>query len=144
MALVRWARRNSLWVYPFGTSCCADALRTALGPGGPSEAFLSVDTPEHGDVLIVAGRVPTQSVPVLLDIYDRMPEPKWVIAFGSCAASGGLFGTYAVAGGLSGVLPVDLSVPGCPPQPDDLYRSLTRLQGDDAILDRREARDVPS
>ena len=138
MALTRWARRNSLWVYPFGTSCCADALRTALGPeaSGEAQAFLPVDTPEHGDVLIVAGRVPTQSVPVLIDIYDRMSGPKWVVAFGSCATSGGLFDTYAVTGGLNQVIPVDLCVPGCPPQPDDLYRSLARLQSDDSILDR--------
>ena len=139
MGLVRWARRHSLWVYPFGTSCCADALRTALGPGasGAAQTYLPVDTPEHGDVLIVAGRVPTQSVPVLTDIYDRMPDPKWVIAFGSCAASGGLSDTYAVVGGLSRIVPVDVCVPGCPPQPDDLFRSLARLQSDNSILDRK-------
>ena len=128
--VMRWARRNSLWVYPFGISCCADALRTALGPGDKSatgQALLPVDTPEHGDILVVAGRVPTQSVPVLRDVYDRMPDPKWVIAFGSCATSGGFSDTYAVVGALSRVVPVDVCVPGCPPQPEDLYRSIAQL-----------------
>ena len=140
MGLVRWARRNSLWLYPFGTSCCADALRTALGPGNasePAQAFLSVDTPEHGDVLVVAGRVPRQSVPLLRDVYERMPDPKWVIAFGSCAASGGLFDTYAVVQGLSSIIPVDLCVLGCPPRPDDLFRSLAQLRSGESMLGKQ-------
>ena len=139
MGLIRWAKRSSVWLYPFGTSCCADALRTALGPGAddePAQDFLSVDTPEHGDVLVVAGRIPTQAVPVLRDIYDRMPNPKWVIAFGSCAASGGIFDTYAVVQGLSRVIPVDLCVTGCPPQPNDLFRCLAQLCSDRSMLDR--------
>lgn len=138
--VMRWARRNSLWVYPFGISCCADALRTALGPGGKgatAQALLPVDTPEHGDILVVAGRVPTQSVPILRDAYDRMPDPKWVIAFGSCAVSGGFSDTYAVVGGLSRVVPVDVCVPGCPPQPDDLYRSIARLQSEHPSMDQQ-------
>lgn len=133
MGVVRWARRNSLWVYPFGTSCCADALRTALGPGpdsGSSPRFLPVDTPEHGDVLVVAGRLPTRSMPILQNVYERMSSPRWVIAFGSCAATGGMFDTYAVVQGLDSILPVDVCVPGCPPRPDDLFRVLTQLRLD--------------
>lgn len=133
MGLVRWARRESLWLYPFGTSCCADALLTALGPGsdpGPGQGFLSVDTPEHGDILVVAGRLSRRAVPILEDAYERMSTPKLVVAFGSCASTGGLFDTYAVVQGLSSILPVDVCVPGCPPRPDDLFRALGQLRRD--------------
>ena len=134
-ALSRWSRRNALRPIVFGTACCADELAAALGPrfdDGRSGLLPPSETPGPADVLIVAGRVSLDAIPALRQIYGAMAPPRWVMAFGSCAASGGMFDTYAAAGGVASALPpdvpVDVHVPGCPPRPEDLCDALEALR----------------
>ena len=129
--LVNWARRNSLWPATFGLACCAIEMmastdsRFDLSRFG-SEAFRA--SPRQADVMIVAGRVCKKMAPVLRQVYDQMPEPKWVIAMGDCASNGGVFNNYAVVQGVDQIVPVDVYVPGCPPSPDGLIYAIRQLQ----------------
>jgi NADH-quinone oxidoreductase subunit B len=129
--LVNWARRNSLWPATFGLACCAIEMmastdsRFDLSRFG-SEAFRA--SPRQADVMIVAGRVCKKMAPVLRQVYDQMPEPKWVIAMGDCASNGGVFNNYAVVQGVDQIVPVDVYVPGCPPSPDGLIYAIMQLQ----------------
>ncbi len=129
--LLNWARANSLWVLPFGTSCCAAELRAAFGPTYDLSRFgvrPVTDSPRQADLLVVAGRISTKMAPVLQRTYEEIPAPKWVMAFGSCAATGGMFSTYPVTQGLDTLIPVDVYVPGCPPEPEDLIDGIILLQ----------------
>ena len=129
--LVNWARRNSLWPATFGLACCAIEMmastdsRFDMSRFG-SEAFRA--SPRQADVMIVAGRVCKKMAPVLRQVYDQMPEPKWVIAMGDCASNGGVFNNYAVVQGVDQIVPVDIYVPGCPPSPDALIYAVMQLQ----------------
>ncbi|HSV73362.1 MAG TPA: NADH-quinone oxidoreductase subunit B family protein [Chthonomonadales bacterium] len=129
--LVSWARRNSLWPLTFGLACCAiemmasAASRFDLARFG-AEVFRA--SPRQADVMIVAGRVSTKIGPVLRQIYDQMPNPKWVIAMGACASSGGVYNNYAIIQGVDQIVPVDVYVPGCPPSPDALIYGIIKLQ----------------
>jgi NADH-quinone oxidoreductase subunit B len=129
--LVSQARANALWPLTFGLACCAIemmstvASRFDLARFG-SEAFRA--TPRQADVMIVAGRVSKKMAPVLRQIYDQMPEPKWVISMGACASSGGVYNNYALVQGVDQVVPVDVYVPGCPPSPDALLYGVIKLQ----------------
>ena len=129
--LVNWARRNSLWPATFGLACCAIEMmastdsRFDMSRFG-SEAFRA--SPRQADVMIVAGRVCKKMAPVLRQVYDQMPEPKWVIAMGDCASNGGVFNNYAVVQGVDQIVPVDIYVPGCPPSPDGLIYAVMQLQ----------------
>jgi len=129
--LVNWARRNSLWPATFGLACCAIEMmastdsRFDMSRFG-SEAFRA--SPRQADVMIVAGRVCKKMAPVLRQVYDQMPEPKWVIAMGDCASNGGVFNNYAVVQGVDQIVPVDVYVPGCPPSPDGLIYAVMQLQ----------------
>ncbi len=129
--LLSQARANALWPLTFGLACCAIemmatvASRFDLARFG-SEAFRA--TPRQADVMIVAGRVSKKMAPVLRQIYDQMPEPKWVISMGACASSGGVYNNYALVQGVDQVLPVDVYVPGCPPSPDALIYAVMKLQ----------------
>lgn len=125
------ARANALWPLTFGLACCAIemmstvASRFDLARFG-SEAFRA--TPRQADVMIIAGRLSKKMAPVLRQIYDQMPEPKWVISMGACASSGGVYNNYAIVQGADQVVPVDVYVPGCPPSPDALIYGFLKLQ----------------
>lgn len=129
--LLAQARANSLWPLTFGLACCAIemmstvAARFDLARFG-SEAFRA--TPRQADVMIIAGRLSKKMAPVLRQIYDQMPEPKWVISMGACASSGGVYNNYAIVQGTDQVVPVDVYVPGCPPSPDALIYGILKLQ----------------
>ena len=129
--LLSQARANSLWPLTFGLACCAIemmstvASRFDLARFG-SEAFRA--TPRQADVMIIAGRLSKKMAPVLRQIYDQMPEPKWVISMGACASSGGVYNNYAIVQGTDQVVPVDVYVPGCPPSPDALIYGILKLQ----------------
>jgi NADH-quinone oxidoreductase subunit B len=129
--LLKAARSNSLWPLTFGLACCAIemmgtvASRFDIARFG-SEAFRA--TPRQADVMIIAGRLSKKMAPVLRQIYDQMPEPKWVISMGACASSGGVYNNYAIVQGADQVVPVDVYVPGCPPSPDALIYGVLKLQ----------------
>ncbi|TYB32479.1 MAG: NADH-quinone oxidoreductase subunit B [Flexistipes sinusarabici] len=128
--LVNWARRSSLWPLTFGLACCAIEMM-ATGAAKYDLDRLGVifrATPRQSDVMIVAGTVSRKMAPVVRKVYVQMPEPKWVIAMGSCATSGGIFDTYATVQGVDEIVPVDFYIPGCPPRPESLLDAIVALQ----------------
>ncbi len=129
--VIKWARKNSLWPALFGLACCAiemmstSASKYDIARFG-AEVFRA--SPRQADLMIVAGRVSRKMAPVLRQIYDQMPEPKWVISMGACASTGGVFNNYALVQGVDEVVPVDIYVPGCPPRPETLIDGILKLQ----------------
>jgi NADH-quinone oxidoreductase subunit B len=130
-ALVKWGRKSSLWPMPFGTACCAIEFM-AMSASHYDIARFGAEvlrfSPRQADLLFVAGTVPDKLAPVLRTIYDQMPEPKWVIAMGVCASSGGFYRSYHVMQGIDEVVPVDVYVPGCPPAPEALIAAVMKIQ----------------
>src|ERR1044071_9157527 len=129
--LLNQARANGLWPLTFGLACCAIEMMSTVSSRFDlarfgSEAFRA--TPRQADVMIIAGRLSKKMAPVLRQIYDQMPEPKWVISMGACASSGGVYNNYAIVQGADQVVPVDIYVPGCPPSPDALMYAFLKLQ----------------
>ena len=127
---VRWAQSKSMWPDQFGLSCCAMEMIAIVGSRYDiarfgMEAFRA--SPRQADLLIVSGRVAHKMATPLRQIYDQMLEPKWVIAMGACASSGGMFNNYAVLQGVDKIVPVDIHVPGCPPRPEALMEGIIRL-----------------
>ncbi|MEI6361631.1 MAG: NADH-quinone oxidoreductase subunit B family protein [Actinomycetes bacterium] len=125
-----YARKGSLWPATFGLACCAIEMMAAGGPRFDiarygMEVFRA--SPRQADLMIVAGRVSQKMAPVLRQIYDQMPGPKWVIAMGVCASSGGMFNNYAIVQGVDHVVPVDIYLPGCPPRPEMLFDAILKL-----------------
>jgi len=129
--VIAWGRYSSLWPALFGLACCAIEMMGAsnarfdLSRFG-AEVFRA--SPRQADVMIVAGRVSQKMGPVLRQIYDQMPDPKWVISMGACASCGGIFNNYAIIQGVDKVVPVDVFIPGCPPRPEGLLDAVIKLQ----------------
>jgi NADH-quinone oxidoreductase subunit B len=129
--VANFCRASSLWPMPFATACCGIELMATASSRYDLARFgaeVMRFTPRQCDMMIVAGRVVMKMIPVLQRIWLQMPEPKWCISMGACASSGGVFDTYAVVQGVDRFLPVDVYVPGCPPRPEQLIRSILDLQ----------------
>jgi NADH-quinone oxidoreductase subunit B len=127
---VNWARKQSTWPVTFGLACCAiEMMASGAGHYDLSRWGMEIfrGSPRQADLMIVAGRVSQKMGPVLRNIYDQMPEPKWVISMGVCASSGGMFNNYGVIQGVDTLVPVDIYVPGCPPRPEMLMYGILRL-----------------
>ena len=125
-----WARRSSVWPATFGLACCAIELFQTGGPRHDLARFgmeRASNTPRQADLMIVAGRVSQKMAPVLRQIYDQMANPKWVIAMGVCASSGGMFNNYSIVQGVDHIVPVDIYLPGCPPRPEMLLDAILKL-----------------
>ena len=125
-----WARTRSMWPATFGLACCAIEMM-ASGAAHYDLARFGMEgfraSPRQADLMIVAGRLSQKMAPVLRQVYDQMPEPKWVISMGACASTGGMFNNYALVQGVDQIVPVDVYVPGCPPGPQSLMHGILTL-----------------
>ena len=128
--VVNWSRTNSMWPLLFGLACCAIEMMGAQASNYDLSRFgmeLNRASPRQSDLMIVAGRVSRRMAPVLRQLYDQMPDPKWVLAMGDCASCGGVFNNYAIVQGVDEVVPVDVYVSGCPPRPEGLIHGILTL-----------------
>ncbi len=128
--LAGYMRKASIWPATFGLACCAIEMM-AVGTPDYDIARFGMErfsaTPKQADLMIVAGRVSQKMAPIVRQVYDQMPEPKWVIAMGVCASSGGMFNNYAIVQGVDHIVPVDIYLPGCPPRPEMLLNAIIKL-----------------
>ncbi len=125
------ARANSIWPLPFATSCCGIEFMATMGPHYDLGRFGSERlsfSPRQADLLMVMGTISKKMGPILRHVYEQMAEPRWVIAVGACASSGGIFDTYSVLQGIDKVIPVDVYVPGCPPRPEQIIEGVMKIQ----------------
>jgi NADH-quinone oxidoreductase subunit B len=131
-AAVNWIRENSIWPMPMATSCCGIEFM-ATGASRYDMARFGMEvmrfSPRQCDCMIVAGTITYKMAPLVRRLYDQMPNPKWVVAMGACASTGGMFRSYSTLQGVDKILPVDVYVSGCPPRPEALLDAMVRLQG---------------
>jgi NADH-quinone oxidoreductase subunit B len=129
--VVNWARSSSVWPFGFGLACCSiEALAAFASRFDMARFGMEVyrPSPRQADLMIVAGRVSVKMAPLVKLLYQQMTEPKWVIAMGACASTGGVFNNYAIVQGVDKIVPVDIYVPGCPPRPEQLIDGVMKLQ----------------
>jgi NADH-quinone oxidoreductase subunit B len=128
--LVNWSRSKSLWPMTFGLACCAIEMMATGAARFDLDRFgvLFRASPRQADCIVIAGTVTKKMIPAIQTVYEQMPEPKYVIAMGACACSGGVFDTYSVVQGIDEYLPVDVYIPGCPPRPEGLLCGIIKLQ----------------
>ena len=140
--VVNWSRASSLWPLTFGLACCAIEMMATGAARFDLDRFgvLFRASPRQADLLVVAGTVTKKMVPVIQTVYDQMPEPRYVIAMGACACSGGIFDTYSTVQGVDEFLPVDVYVPGCPPRPEQLMDAIFKLY---AKIEKESLKDAP-
>jgi len=125
------ARANSLWPLPFATSCCGIEFMATMGSHydlGRFGAERLSFSPRQADLLMVMGTISKKMGPILLQVYEQMAEPRWVLSVGACASSGGIFDSYSVLQGIDRILPVDVYVPGCPPRPEQIIDGILKIQ----------------
>ena len=136
-----WAQTRSMFPVTFGLACCAIEMM-ATGAGHNDLARFGMEvfraSPRQADLMVVPGRVSQKMAPVLRQVYDQMPDPKWVISMGACASSGGMFNNYAIVQGVNQIVPVDIYIPGCPPGPQSLMHGILTLH--DKIMSGELAR----
>jgi NADH-quinone oxidoreductase subunit B len=145
-AAMNWMRKNSLWPMPMGLACCAIELMATASSRFDIARFgaeVMRFSPRQSDVMIVAGTVTYKMALAVKRIWDQMPEPKWCIAMGACASSGGMYRSYAVLQGIDNLIPVDIYISGCPPRPEALIEGLMKLQakiqGEKSFLAQKES-----
>jgi len=128
--VVNWSRKSSMWPLGFGLACCAFEMICAFASRFDLARFgmeVTRASPRQADLMIVAGRMSKKMAPVVRQLYEQMPEPKWVIAMGACASTGGVFNNYAIVQGADKIIPVDIYIPGCPPRPEQLIEGIMKL-----------------
>src|SRR5215212_10982720 len=129
--VVNWSRTNAMWPMLFGLACCAIEMMAAQASHYDMSRFgmeLMRASPRQSDLMIVAGRLSKKMAPVLRQLYDQMPEPKWVLSMGACASCSGVYNNYALVQGVDRIVPVDVYVPGCPPRPESVIDGIIRVQ----------------
>jgi len=129
--VINWGRKYSMWPLPFGTACCAIEFMGVVSSRFDISRFgaeLVRFSPRQADLLLVMGTVTQKQAPVLKQIYDQMPNPKWVVSMGACASSGGFYDNYSVVQGIDELIPVDVYVAGCPPRPENVIGAIVKIQ----------------
>lgn len=129
--LLAWGRKYSLWPLPFATACCGIEFMGVVSSRFDISRFgaeLVRFSPRQADLLLVMGTISYKEAPILKRIYEQMPAPKWVIAMGACASSGGFYDNYSTLQGIDQIIPVDLYIPGCPPRPEQILDAIVKLQ----------------
>ena len=130
-AVLNWGRKYSMFLYPFVTACCGMEFMSVAGPRYDIDRFgalLPRFSPRQADLIMVIGTVTMRQAPILKRVYEQMGEPKWVMAFGACASTGGFYDNYTTLPGIDMIIPVDVYVPGCPPRPEGVLDGLMALQ----------------